>query len=320
MAVRRWLGGTSGDISTAANWSGSTVPVSNDHIIFDSSALDDVTSGAFGTFATSVDIGPGFTKSIGTTTTAFELSKRFDTHPLTVDFLSGFAHLGGVMGSATVLSCPYGDGLLLDGDITNVIVAGGKGGRITLKEDLDCNSLLICPSGSDKDTADVLIEDGAEIDNIVVTGNSHVDMYATSVDTIVIAGPNASVRFRSQTAPSIVISGGGKLTVDIINPAIGVSGTIVISGGGALDFGEGCRTLALATGGTVDLMAGGLLDMQNVAILSGAGTITSYGGHIRPRLPATVSIPSDTKLSSTDFRSLNFSSNRNSGHIPTVLW
>ena len=319
MAIRRWLGGTSGNISTAANWSGGAVPVSNDQCIFDSSALADVESGAFGTFATSVDIGPGFIKSIGTTSTAFELSKRFATQPLTVDFLSGFAHIGGVMGSATVLSCPFGDGLLLDGAITDVIVAGGKGGRITLKEDLNCNSLLVCPLGNEKDKAEILIEDGAEIDNIVVTGNAHVDMYASSVDSIVIAGPNASVRFRSQAAPSIVITGGGKLTVDIINPAIGASGTIIVTGG-TLDFAEGCETLALATSGNVDLVAGGLLDMRNVATLSAVGTITSYRGRIRPRLPVTISIPSDTKLSSTSGRSLNFQLAANSGHVPTVLW
>jgi hypothetical protein len=319
MAVRRWLGGTSGSISTAANWSGSAVPVSNDKLIFDSSALANVTTGAFGDFATSVNIGPGFSKSIGTDTTALELSKRFATQPLTVDFLQGFAHIGGVMSSATVLSCPFGDGLLLDGDITDVIVAGGKGGRITLKEDLDCNSLLVCPSGNEKDMAEVLVEEGAEIDNIVVTGNSHVDMYATSVDTIVIAGPNASVRFRSQTAASIVISGGGKLTIDRINPAIGASSTIVITGG-TLDFEEGCRTLSLASLGNVDLVAGGLLDMRNVATLSTVGTITSYRGRIRPRRPVTISIPSDTKLSSTSGRSLDFSDAANSGHVPTVLW
>tara|TARA_R110000824_G_scaffold3817_3_gene18225 strand:+ start:4902 stop:5870 length:969 start_codon:yes stop_codon:yes gene_type:complete len=322
MSVRRWLGGTSGDITTAANWSGSTVPVSNDKLIFDSSALADVTSGSFGTFATSVNIGPGFTKSIGTATTAFELSKRFPTQPVTVDFLSGFAHLGGVMNSVTVKSCPFGDGLLLGGDIIDVIVAGGKGGRITLTEDFDCTNLLICPSGNEKDKADILIEEGAEIDNIVVTGNAHVDMYAASVDSIVIAGPNASVRFRSQVAVSIVISGGGKLTIDKTNPTLGTSSTIIVTDGGTLDFAEGCEILGLAASGNVDLMSGGLLDTRNVSNLepTALGTITSYGGRIKPLTPVTISIPSDTKLSSTSGRSLNFQLAANSGHVPTVLW
>ena len=166
-----------------------------------------------------------------------------------------------------------------------------------------------------------MIEDGAEIDALIVSGNSVVDMYATSLDTVVITGSDAVVRFRSQTMASSgsVVVNQGRLTVDKTNPVIATSGSLYISDGGVLDF-DSTENLALASSGTIDLVNKGMLDTRDVQVFTSPGTITSYNGRIRPFGPVTMAVQSDTKLSSTDFRSLNFSSTRNSGHIPTVLW
>ena len=321
MATRRWLGTTSGDISTAGNWSGGTVPVANDHVIFDSSATADALTGTFGTLTTSVSVGPGFDKAIGTASTPVVFQKRFETKNVTFDFLRGFAHIDLLAASVVIKSCPYGDGLLLDGTAADVEVTSGKGGRVTIKADADIGTLIVAPSGDTKDRADVLIEDGAEIDTLVVSGNSLVDMYATSLDNVVISGPNAKVIYRSQTigGSGTIKVNGGTLTVDKTNPTIASSGNIYIANNGRLDF-DNTELLALASSGTVDLVNGGLLDMRNVQVLSSPGTITSYAGRIRPLTPVTMTVQSDTKLSSTSGRSLDFSVAANSGHAPTVLW
>ena len=321
MATRRWLGTTSGDISTAGNWSGGSVPVSNDLVIFDSSATADALTGAFGTFTTSVSVGPGFTKAIGTVSTAVAFQKRFETKNVTLDFLKGFAHIDLLAASVVIKSCPYGDGLLLDGKAADVEVTSGKGGRITIKADADIGTLVVAPRGDNKDRADVLIEEGAEIDTLVVSGNSLVDMYATSLDNVVISGSNAKVIFRSQTlgASGTIKVNGGTLTIDKTNPVLAASGNIYLANDGVLEF-ENTEVLALAASGTIDLVNDGLLDMQNVQVLASVGTITSYAGRIRPLTPVTMTVQSDTKLSSTSGRSLDFSVAANSGHVPTVLW
>ena len=100
---------------------------------------------------------------------------------------------------------------------------------------------------------------------------------------------------------------------------LAASGNIYLANDGVLEF-ENTEVLALAASGTIDLVNDGLLDMQNVQVLASVGTITSYAGRIRPLTPVTMTVQSDTKLSSTSGRSLDFSVAANSGHVPTVLW
>lgn len=45
MATRRWISNSDNSFSTAANWSGGSVPISNDTIIFDGTGSADMTSG-----------------------------------------------------------------------------------------------------------------------------------------------------------------------------------------------------------------------------------------------------------------------------------
>src|SRR4051812_19799924 len=45
MSIRRWISTSDNSFSTAANWSGTTVPVTGDTIIFDGTGTADLTAG-----------------------------------------------------------------------------------------------------------------------------------------------------------------------------------------------------------------------------------------------------------------------------------
>jgi len=67
MAERVWLGASSGAFSTAANWSGATVPIATDNLIFDGRAANSLSSGLSQsgiTFA-SIRVSSAFTYNIG---------------------------------------------------------------------------------------------------------------------------------------------------------------------------------------------------------------------------------------------------------------
>ena len=72
MATRKWTGVTNGNAGTTTNWSGDTLPVDNDIVIFDSGAVD-VDAGLSALLEIDLDllvITEGYTGQIGTGWTA----------------------------------------------------------------------------------------------------------------------------------------------------------------------------------------------------------------------------------------------------------
>ena len=320
MGTKRWIGGTSGDITTASNYAGGVVPSNGDVLLFDSSATGNVTSGFLGNTALQINIGRGFGVTIGTKLSAIILQDRFKNQDAPIDMRSGFANLTLLSPTVVVNSSPAGDSLIFTaGEISNLYVTGPTG-NITVAADCDLTNLYVTPdrtSGPDPQ-CQVTIKGGA-VTNMFISGPCVIDCSATVVNAI-FAGPGLRVDVRENCGTGYLVVTGCRVRSHEASPVIGSTGGPNIVANGILEFARTTEQAALFASGTVDLMPGGLLDISNVPVYSSLGTIYASGGSVIARSPVTYSVPSDTKLSSTDFRSLNFSAQRNSGHVPTVLW
>ena len=160
---------------------------------------------------------------------------------------------------------------------------------------------------------------GGDVDNLYVTGNTRLSC-GVSPDNVYVSGNDCHVTMKESFASSgeVVVSG-GQLFVDHDNPIVAASGTVSISRGG-LTLLPSVETWAMASSGTISIMPSGVLDTADGSDPSTTGTVTNYGGIWKAQTPSTITVQTDTKLSSTSGRSLDFSVVANSGHIPTVLW
>ena len=140
MATRYWTGlGTTGDWTSAANWSGSTVPVSGDVVIL-SVAGEDITTNLNQSAVTlsELRIGPQWVGKIGTSSNYLQISAT------TLDFASG-ADDTFIRGTLTTVNVQGGKNRsnmlqLMDSVITTLRVIGGLG-TITLGTDAELTTL-----------------------------------------------------------------------------------------------------------------------------------------------------------------------------------
>ena len=320
MATKRWIGSTSTAVATAANWSGGVAPVNGDKVLFDGSAQNDCV-GIFGSsVATNINIGPDFEYSIGTTSTAASIQTRFQNQVTTIDMQRGFANLELLCTDCVINSAPAGDNLYITGDIENCIVSG-PGGNITFgsTSTLDCTTLIVAPNSAlGPDPAVNVTIAGGTVGTLIASGPCEIEWTGTGATTAVLVGPKLRARLHNDLGTTKLTLVNVDVEQDELVPIAGGSGGLLMSNS-KLKFKQ-VQQASVAASGAIDIYKDACLDMTEVDTLSAIGTITNYGGLILARQPVTMAVPSDTKLSSTDFRSLNFSSNRNSGHVPTVLW
>ena len=321
MGTKRWVGATSGDLSTPANYAGGAKPVNGDTLLFDASATGDLTTGALGNTALQVNIGRGFSRSIGTASSAVTLQQRHLNQKTTIDMRQGFANLDLLTTDLVINSSPAGNSLYITGDVTTCTICGPTG-NVTFSEDADLTTLVIAPnrdSGPDP-TCQVTLESTNTISTLIIAGPCVIDC-STVAHTAICVGPGLRVDLRNDF-------GNTKLVVVRCNvkqhekvPAMGGGASGLIVSNGSVSFADTVEIAAVGGGvGFTDLYPRSCLDLTNVPTLVDPGPITCYGGIVRPRLPVTMAVPSDTKLSSTSGRSLNFQLAANSGHVPTVLW
>jgi hypothetical protein len=318
MTTQYWTGASSGVVSLAANWNASVAISNDDNLIFDSASEEDVTSGSI-TNKVNVSIGQGFSNRIGTKLSSITIGGgHVKGDAATIDMRRGFANVTFNSTSVVINNSPAGDSLYLGGTMSTVTVTGPTG-NITFASDATITTLIIAPnreSGPDPLCQVTLL--GGAVTKLVIAGPSIVDCSAT-VATAVCVGPGLRVDVRENFGTTQLVVVGCTVKQHEKTSVMGGSGGFFISRGVVM-FAEGVETSTLATGESIDLYPASLLDLTNVQTLTSPGTITSYGGNIRVRKPVTMAIPSDTKLSSTSGRSLNFQLAANSGHVPTVLW
>ena len=320
MAVRRWIGGTSTAVTTAANWSASTSPVNGDKVIFDSSAENNCVGTLGANIATNVNIGPRFERDIGTVSTAVSLQDRFQNQVTSIDMTKGFANLDLFTTDCVIRSAPAGDNLYITGSITTCIISGA-GGNITFGSTgtLACTTMVIAPNKSlGPDPSVKVTVSGGTVTTLIACGPCEIDWTAANT-TGILVGPSLTAHLHNDFANTKMVVVDAYVDQDESVPVVGGSSGIVISNG-TLRFLPGITQASVASSGFIDLYKDSALDMHEIPTLSALGTITSYGGNVYPRRPVTISVPSDTKLSSTSGRSLDFSVAANSGHAPTVLW
>jgi hypothetical protein len=319
MATQYWVGATSGDVSTAANWNNGTSIGANDKVIFDSAAQGDVTSGSLaGPAGVAVALGPGFRRSIGTPSAAIPLQATKAGGVVAFYMEDGFAHVSLKTAACVVAKAPKGDQLLLDGAMTDVSITAVEG-RVTFKSSTDITTMVVAPPKTTKQVRPEIIIEGGAVDNLFLMGPCFVEDQVGSVDNLIICHEAADYKLTGGTVfggSGTCLVSRGSATIDVDTPV--VNGEVLISNGQLL-FEAKCRLWAFASGSTVDIFRGGLLDTELAQNQTVDGTVTSYGGVWNFRKPGTVTIPGDTKLSSTSGRSLDFSVAANSGHYPTVL-
>jgi hypothetical protein len=316
MATKRWIGSTSGDQDTAANWSSGTLPANGDNLLFDSSAVGDLTSGS-PRKSPSHHIGPDFIRAIGTSTTPVVMNYDLKGDEFTLDNRRGFFNVELLTETTVVKNIPKGDACTIDGSMTTCTVTA-SGGKLTFGTSTDIQTLVISPSDPSGGVLEVDIQ-GGDVDNLYVTGNTRLSC-SVSPDNVYVSGNDCHVTMKASFGGSNeVIVSGGQLFVDKTNPTIGASGTVSISRG-SLTLLPSVETWILASSGTVSLMPSGVLDTADGSVPVATGTVTNYGGLWKMQTPSTITVQTDTKLSSTSGRSLDFSVAANSGHVPTVLW
>jgi hypothetical protein len=144
---------------------------------------------------------------------------------------------------------------------------------------------------------------------------------SVSPDNVYVSGNDCHVTMKANFgASNEVVVSGGQLFVDKAISTIAASGGTVSISRGGLTLLPSVELWTLASSGTVSIMPSGVLDTAAGSVPSTTGTVTNYGGLWKMQTPSTITVQTDTKLSSTSGRSLDFSVAANSGHVPTVLW
>ena len=318
MATQYWVGATSGDVSAAANWNNGASISNNDKLIFDSAAQGDVLSGTLaGPRGVAIAIGPGFSRTIGTSGTQIPLQEGKAGGDVAIYMQDGFANILLKTPKCVIAQAPLGDQLFLDGDMDDVSVTSAKG-RITFGASTDITNLVVAPvPGEAGDRPEIKIESGGDVDNIYLMGPCHVEN-SVGASQLIVSHPSAEyIQKDGNLSGTMVVVAGGTVRVET---EVFVSDDPVLIHNGKYIVEPSCRLFSFASDTDVQLFSGGVFSTEWVPSESLAGTITSYGGQWDMRKPGTVTIPGDTKLSSTSGRSLNFQLAANSGHVPTVLW
>lgn len=210
MATRTWLGTTSTTWTTGANWSGGSVPVNGDDIVFDETAVnapDPIDQSSVD--PASVTITEGFAYSLGTSASAIQLGTvtRFD-----MATGGSLVHLDATVTTAKV-AIGQSQQLILGGTWTTLLASGlGK---------LDCDTAevttlvmhgpravfaagtkpttIIAPGGtvqSSRNLGDVTIGSGATlrttgsatIDSVVYSGTVNHNSTGTVTEAIALPG------------------------------------------------------------------------------------------------------------------------------------
>lgn len=221
MATRTWLGATDGDWGVTTNWSGSTVPINGDKVIFNGDGDVAVTAGLS---QASVDlalmfIGDDFTKNIGTSSTRLQINATTTVHRG-----KGTLYLHTGLAAAT----------------TDEIIVSNTGTRQNLAADIrisnsDFGSIVVS-----RGRVALLVDSGDELSDLVL---SYVDSRAN--DAAVTVSGVAGLITR-------ILVAGGVLTY---GPNTGLPTTIyVCSGKAVLDPFSGASdpTMHISCGGRIE--------------------------------------------------------------------
>ncbi len=235
------------DWNTAANWSGSTVPVDSDDVWFDGigdDASDDALYGLDQSAIqlTTLQITGGYTGAIGQTANGYYLI----IDSTTTSFESG--------GNAT----------WLNGRLVAINVTGGAGGPNMLQLDGDIDNLRVLSSGAG---GTVTIKNSTVLDNVYVNSAPNVKVViGTSVSSLdLIDATTGSV---SCDSACVTINCGGSAVVAHTTGAV----TTANMRGGILKY-NGSGTLT-----TANIFEGLLSLLENYTTAVTITTVNSYGG------------------------------------------
>jgi hypothetical protein len=252
-----------GDVTVAGNWSGATVPTSNDYAMF-LSGSEDATSGKLD--CNTCFIGGKYKGSIGTTSTSLQIDcNSFIVHNRWAEWhvdlnesTSGagcVARVGNtsgkdgscsIKGDCSVIVNKTRTILEIDGsDITSVDTHGG--GRVQLEEDTVIRStksqILI-----DKGVTTAVFADGTSVyfsdtsgtkGDITVAGNSTVTVYADEIDDVLLY--SGRVGFMGNSSAPIE------------------TGNVFVYGSGSFNTRTNSTTFTLRSGKTITMYGGSVL-------------------------------------------------------------
>jgi hypothetical protein len=244
MATRTWISTSSTDFNVTTNWSASTVPVTGDTIIFNSTGTAGIDANLGQSALTGITllIYANYTGTIGSVTT-----------PLSIGATSAQIGLA-----------------------SNGAVAGGGSGRINLDfGSSNCTTVVTATSATSADTglAPVRIKGGGATSKLIVyTGR--VDGATNTVgDTASFASvdiPNTGLT----PAPIVYLASGCTLTT--VNQSVG---TLTMNSAGTMFTQSGGTAMIQGTGAWTTIVAGGTLYYNSTgtvttASANGGGTLT----------------------------------------------
>jgi len=232
MATRTWEGDVDSVLGTAGNWSDNTLPTDGDTAIIAENATGTTaltgTIPDAGTLA-ACRIGPNFTRDIGTTSTAANITAT------AIDFSGkgSVNHIDSEAANSTVLVAggARSDNMLILGaqsDIATLTVLGGSG-TITVKS-------------------------SATLDNITIANAPEVTLtISTSVSSVdAITMDSGQVNLGSTAAGAVLVLGGQLTLTDAAALSDATDGLKVDQGGIVIAKSSGTIALLTVYGGTFD--------------------------------------------------------------------
>ena len=299
-----WVGGTGLTLASASGWSTGEVPTSNTARF--SSGYE---TGKGTVTLGSCLIGNDFEGGIGTSATPASIS----TELIVIDNQDGSLFLGvdvpllsTTTGLAIIRRFPQETELNLE--LGNVYVFAQSdyrrgNGKLVFGSSTDITSLHISNTSSQH----LSIQLGGTIDNITVSGPVRLTGSATVSGTMKVIGPAAHVDCDASVAGDVVVTGA---VAKFGGDNLASSGTLEVSRSNVSLSGDDVSItvgdLIVSTGGAVTVDSNGGATFNSVTALS---------GRLNSTTPHTLAVSAFGKMSSTKFRSLNFSHIGNSGHF-----
>lgn len=299
-----WVGGTGLTLTSASAWSTGEVPTSN--VARFSSGYE---TGKGTVTLGSCLIGNDFEGGLGTSATSASIS----TDLVLIDNMDGSLYL-----DVDVPLASATDGLAIIRRFPQVTELNLELGSVYVFAQSDYrrgNGKLIFGSSTDITTLHIsntssqhlAVQLGGTIDNITVSGPVRLTGSATVSGTMKVIGPAAHVDCDASVAGDVMVTG-----------AVAVFGGDNLASSGTLEVS---RSNVSLSGDDVSITVGDLIVSTGGAVTvdsNGGATfnsITALSGRLNSTTPHTLTVGASAKLSSTNFRSLDFSSSRNSGHF-----
>lgn len=298
-----WVGGTGLTLTSASGWSTGAVPTSNVARF----------SGGFETGKGSVTlgsclIGNDFQGGLGTSVTPATITTeqvRIDSSDGALYLTVGIPILSVSTGVAVIRRFPRE---------TELNFTLGKVYVFAHTNDRRTNGTLVFGTSCDIDFLTITntssqhlsVQLGGTIDNIVISGPVRLTGSATVSGAMRIVGPSATADCDASVVGDIFVSGA----------AATFGGTNLASSGSM----EVSRSNVKLSGDDVGITVGDLIVSSGGSVTvdnNGGATfnsISSFAGQLNSTTPHSLTVSSFGKMSSTKFRSLNFSTPRNSGH------